>query len=229
MGVAGEHPAPSSSTCRRPTSVRRCVNTAEPARCQAKSPRRLQLPERRRRAEASGVVTVTVVAGGYRAPPESLTVIARTANAASAAKLKTPARWFWGDSILKRLPQDLKHMACALRQRLEAEEAMRCQRHLHGRGHLAPTDQADVGAGVGWGATRPCGDAGGIAVGQAGDAVDACPQMITIRESLRSGISRGHSPRAYRRGWPGAVTAGVGGRRQDCKVLRNIYRCCGGR
>jgi hypothetical protein len=63
VGVAGQHPAPSSSTCRRHSnnSVRRCVNTAELARCQAKSPRRLQPPERRKRAETSGVVTVTEV------------------------------------------------------------------------------------------------------------------------------------------------------------------------
>jgi hypothetical protein len=73
VGVAGPSPAPSSSTCGRHTRVRWCVNTAELAQCQAKSPRRLQLLERRRRAEAAGVVAVTEVVGGYRALSESLT------------------------------------------------------------------------------------------------------------------------------------------------------------
>jgi hypothetical protein len=64
-------------------------------------------------------------------------------------------------------------MACELRERIEAEEAMRRQRHLPGHGHLAPTDQADVGDGVVRGATRPAGDTGGLAARQARDAVDA--------------------------------------------------------
>jgi hypothetical protein len=41
------------------------------ARCQAKSTRQLRILEWRRRADAAGVVAVTVVVGGYRARPES--------------------------------------------------------------------------------------------------------------------------------------------------------------
>jgi hypothetical protein len=72
--------------------MRWCVNTVELARCQAKSPRRLQSLERRRRGEPSGVVTVTMVVGGYHALPESFTAIIRKANSAKELRSRTPAK-----------------------------------------------------------------------------------------------------------------------------------------
>jgi hypothetical protein len=48
------------------------------------------------------------------------------------------------DTILERLSQDLERLACALQPRIEAQEAMTCQRHLPGHGNLATADRANT-------------------------------------------------------------------------------------
>jgi hypothetical protein len=82
--------------------MRWCVNTAELAGCQAKSPRRLQSRERRRSEKASGVVTVMMVVGGYHALPESLMAIIRKANSAKELRFRTPAKLYVYDTLLGR-------------------------------------------------------------------------------------------------------------------------------
>ena len=49
------------------------------------------------------VVTVTVVAGGYRAVPESPTAITWRAKSTTALRLKTCGRLYLYDTLLERL------------------------------------------------------------------------------------------------------------------------------
>jgi hypothetical protein len=85
------------------------------ARCQVKSTRRLQRLEQRRRADASGVASVTVVVGGYRPPPETLTAITHRANSAKVLIFRMPAKLYIYETLLERLAQDLEDMAAELR------------------------------------------------------------------------------------------------------------------
>jgi hypothetical protein len=57
------------------------------------------------------VVTVTVVAGGYRAVRESLTAITWRAKSSIALRFRTCGRFYSCDAILKRLAQGLEDMA----------------------------------------------------------------------------------------------------------------------
>src|SRR5262249_15822244 len=106
-----------------------CVSTPDLARCQAKSTNRSSIRERRRRAEASGVVTVTVV-DGYCARPESLIAITRRAKSATALRFRTCGRLYVYDTLLQGLAQNLQHMAAELRQFIQKEHAMVGERHL---------------------------------------------------------------------------------------------------
>ena len=64
------------------------------------------------------------VLGGSRTLPASLMVIIRLANSANEWRLRTCGRLYLCDTILQRLPQDLEHMACALRPLVEAQDAV---------------------------------------------------------------------------------------------------------
>jgi hypothetical protein len=152
------------------TGVKWCVNTAELARCQAKSPRRLQSLERGRRADAAGVVTVTVV-GGYRALSESLPAITRRANSTKVLSSRTTARLYVCDTILEGLAQDLQDVAAALRQFIQKEHPVVRPRHLAGQRHVAPADQADSRDRVVRGAEGAGGDQRHAGAGGAGDAM----------------------------------------------------------
>ena len=93
-------------------------------------------------------MTVTVVVGGYRALPESLTVISRAAKVAKALRFRTPAKLYVYDTLLQRLPQDLQDMAAELGEFIQEEHAMVGQRHLAGHRHVAATDQPRIRDGV---------------------------------------------------------------------------------
>jgi hypothetical protein len=67
--------------------------------------------EQRRKADASGVATVTVVVGGYRALPKSIIAITRRANSAKLLRSSMPAKLYVYETILKQLAYNLKHMA----------------------------------------------------------------------------------------------------------------------
>jgi hypothetical protein len=124
------------------------------------------------KADASGVVTVTVLGGGYRALLESLTVITRRANSAKELRSRTPARLYVYETILERLPQDLQDMAAELGPCIQEEHTMVGQRHLARHGHMAPADQPDVRGGVLGGAEGASRDPRRAGAGATGDAVD---------------------------------------------------------
>src|SRR5262245_52295123 len=90
--------AAGSRVARRPVARpgdargRWCVSTPELARCQAKNMRRLEMLEWRWRAEEAGVVTGTVVVGGYRARPEFLAAIIRIAKSAKLLRSRACGR-----------------------------------------------------------------------------------------------------------------------------------------
>jgi hypothetical protein len=70
------------------------------------------------------VVTVTVMAGGYRAVPESLTAITWRAKSATALRFRTCGRLYPYETLLQRLAQDLQDVASELRQLLQQENSM---------------------------------------------------------------------------------------------------------
>jgi hypothetical protein len=125
------------------------------------------------KADASGVVTVTVLGGGYRALLESLTVITRRANSAKELRSRTPARLYVYETILERLPQDLQDMAAELGPCIQEEHTMVGQRHLARHGHVAPTDQSRIRDGMVGGAKWAGRDQRRAVAGAAGDAGDA--------------------------------------------------------
>jgi hypothetical protein len=90
---------------------------------------RVQSLERRRRVEASGVVTVTAVGGGYRALHESLMVIIRLANSANLWRFRTCGRLSVENTLLKWLAYNLKHMA------LEFGSVVSALKPVMGQGH----------------------------------------------------------------------------------------------
>ena len=87
-------------------------------------------------------VTVTVVAGGYRERPESLTAMTWRAKSARALRFRTCGRLYSCETILQRLAQDLEDMPPELRQFIQEEHAVVCQRHLARYGDLAPPRSA---------------------------------------------------------------------------------------
>jgi hypothetical protein len=99
-------------------------------------------------ADAPGVVTVTVLGGGYRALVESLTVITRRANSAKELRSRTPAKLYSCKTILERLPQDLQDMAAELRQLIQEEHPVVGQGDVAGRGDVSAADQPHVRDGV---------------------------------------------------------------------------------
>jgi hypothetical protein len=75
---------------------------------------------------------------------QTLVELLRTAGADSSMRPATHATLYSCDTLFERLPQTFEHVACELRPRIEAQEAMRRQWHLSWNGDLAPTDQADI-------------------------------------------------------------------------------------
>jgi hypothetical protein len=70
------------------------------------------------------VVTGTEVMGDYRARSKSLTAIIRLANSAKIWRFRMYGRLYRCDALLKRLAQDLQHVAAELRQLIQKENAM---------------------------------------------------------------------------------------------------------
>jgi hypothetical protein len=122
-------------------------------------------------------VTVTVVAGGYRAVPESLTAITWRAKSAIALRFRTCGRLYSCDAILKRLAQGLEDMAAEFGELIPAAHAVVRPRHLPRRRHLAAADRAHIGDRLGRGAERVGRHQRWAVARQAGDAVDACGRM----------------------------------------------------
>jgi hypothetical protein len=116
-------------------------------------------------------VTVTLVAGGYCAMPDSLTAITRRAKSATALKFSTCGRLYVCDTLLEGLAQHLQDVAAELRPFIEEEHPMVRQRHFSRQRHLAATDQADIGDRVMGGTKGACRDDGGAVAGEAGDAM----------------------------------------------------------
>jgi hypothetical protein len=82
-----------------------------------------------RGVHTASVGAVTVEMGGYGTPPKQLALSSRSAKSIISLKLRTLWRLYSYDTLLERLPQDLEHMACTLRELIEAEDAMMRQRH----------------------------------------------------------------------------------------------------
>jgi hypothetical protein len=93
------------------------------------------------------VVTVAV-AGGYRARPESLTVITRRATSAKRLTSRTPARLYGYETLLQRLAQNLQHMAAALGQFILEEQAVVGQRHFARHRDVAAANQSRLREGL---------------------------------------------------------------------------------
>jgi uncharacterized protein YlaI len=81
-----------------------------------------------RRVDRSVVMTVTVVVCGYRALPEPLTAITRTAKSAKRLRVSTPARLYLCDTLRERLAPALEDMAAALGPCIQGENAVARER-----------------------------------------------------------------------------------------------------
>jgi hypothetical protein len=112
-----------------------------------------------RRAEAESwlmsVVTVTVVAGGYRAVPESLTAMTCRAKSATALRFRMCGRLSSYETLLERLAQDLEPMTATLGQFIQEGDAVVGQRHFARHRHMAPADPPDIRT-VSHVRVRPC-------------------------------------------------------------------------
>src|SRR5262245_587754 len=144
------------------------------ARCQVKSTRRLQRLEQRRRADASGAASITVVVGGYRPPPETLTAITHRANSAKDLIFRMPAKLYIYETLIERLAQDREDMAAALGPFIQEEHAIVRQRHLNRHRHGAPTDQTRIRDRMVGGTQRARRDQRYAVAGEAGNTMDAC-------------------------------------------------------
>jgi hypothetical protein len=107
------------------------------------STRRLQRLEWRK-VDRSGVMTVTVVVGGYRALPEPLAAITRIAKSAKLLRFRTPAGLYLYDTLLEGLPQDLQDVAAELRQFIQEEHPVVRERDLARHRDLTPADPPHV-------------------------------------------------------------------------------------
>jgi hypothetical protein len=94
------------------------------------------------------MVAVTVVAGGYRAVPESPTAMTWRSKSATALRLRTCGRLYVDETLLEGLAPDLQGVAAALRPCIQPAHPMVGQGHLAGHRHLAAADQAGVRDGV---------------------------------------------------------------------------------
>jgi hypothetical protein len=69
-------------------------------------------------------VATTVVVTRYRALPESLAIITRTARPARLLRSRTRGRLYSRDALLERLSQDLEHLTAQLGQFIQEEDAV---------------------------------------------------------------------------------------------------------
>ena len=120
----------------------------------------------------STTVTSSLV-DGYWAWPASLTLITRRAKSAKLLRSRTLWRLYVEDSLLERLPQDLKDMAAALGPCSLEVHAMVGQQHVARHRHGAPADQPHIRNGVVGRAKWVGRDQRRAVAGKAGDAVDA--------------------------------------------------------
>ena len=119
-----------------------------------------------------GAATIAVgVASGHIAG-EDMARCMRAANAASAVRSETPARWCFCNPIFERLAQDFEDLAPARGPLIPKQEIMMRQRHLSRQGQLAAADQTHLGDGVVGSQERARGDDGRAPAGEAGDARD---------------------------------------------------------
>jgi hypothetical protein len=84
------------------------------------------------------------VVGGYRPPPECFTAMTRSANSAKVLKSRTPERLYLYETLLERLPQDLKDVAAELGPCIQEAHAMVGQRHVARPRHVAPANQPRI-------------------------------------------------------------------------------------
>jgi hypothetical protein len=84
------------------------------------------------------MIPVTVVEGGYRLLPESLTALIRMANSANVWRFMTCGRLSSYDTLLEGLAQDLEHMAAELGPFIQEESTMVRERHLPRHRHMPP-------------------------------------------------------------------------------------------
>jgi hypothetical protein len=100
-----------------------------------------------------------------------LTVVTLPRKIIKSFRFRTRGRLSLGDALHQRLAQDLEHMTAKLRQFIQEEDAVVCQRHLARHRHLAPADQPDGRDGVMRGATRAGRDQRRAVAGEPGDVV----------------------------------------------------------
>jgi hypothetical protein len=86
--------------------------------------------------------------GSYWTRPEWLPASNRLAKVAISRRLKTLCRLYLHDTLFKGLTQHLQDMSAELRQFIQQEHAMMCQRDLARHRDLAAPDQPDIGDGV---------------------------------------------------------------------------------
>jgi hypothetical protein len=80
--------------------------------------------------------------------PDLTEVLSHVANITKLLRFMTPATLYPGDTLLKRLAQDLQDVAAELRQLIQKEHPMVRQRDLARHRHLSATDQPGVRDGV---------------------------------------------------------------------------------
>jgi hypothetical protein len=113
----------------------------------------------------------TMVMGGYDPRPERLAVSSRFAKLRKSLRFKTLWRLYVDESLLEGLAQHLQDVAAELRQFIQEEDAVVCQRPLARHRDLASPDQPHIGDGVMGGTKWARGDECGAGAGAAGNTV----------------------------------------------------------
>jgi hypothetical protein len=90
------------------------------------------------------VGTATVQMGGYWTRAEWLVVTSRFAKLRKSLRVMTLWRLYAYETLLEGLAQHLQDMAAKLRQFIQPEHAMMCQRQLARQRHLAALDQPRI-------------------------------------------------------------------------------------
>jgi hypothetical protein len=109
-------------------------------------------------------------------------------------------RLYCCNTLLKRLAQDLEHMAAALGPFIQQDHAMVGERHLARTRHVAPADQPRIRDGVVGRATRAGRDHRRPVAGEASDAVD--PRGLNRLGEGHRRQDRGQPPGQHRRARP---------------------------
>jgi hypothetical protein len=111
---------------------------------------------------------------GYRALPESLTDITRIAKSAKLLRSRTPAKLYLYDTLPKRLSQDLEDMPPELRQFIQEENAVVCQRYLARPGEVPAANPPHVRHRLVWRPQWTHNDARSAGAGEHGGVVMMC-------------------------------------------------------